>query len=95
MEKLSPSEYRDITRHACEQMTSYLHSAFQLIDDPEQRAAMAFEVAAAMTHAAAGFTAFAFKHNSGKRIRHEVALVGVVKEIMKREGIECREVDQL
>lgn len=93
MEKLSPAEYRDITRHACEQMTSYLHSAFQLIDDPEQRAAMALEIANAMTHAAADFTVTAFRHKSGHRIEREVALLGVVKQIMMRHGIECREVD--
>jgi hypothetical protein len=95
MEKLTNREFHDISEHACERIGQIIGDAFQLIEHPQQRAAMGFNFAKAMMIVAADLAAIAFTEQHGKRVPRHVAMFGVLKQIMENEGIEFREVDRL
>lgn len=93
MEKLSQREFHDISVHACEKMVRGLNDAFQLMPDPEQRSAMACQVAEAMVQAAADFTIVAFEARSGHKVSRHLALLSLIKQILEHHGIEVMERD--
>lgn len=81
--------FMDISQHTAKRLSQQMHDAMDLVQDPEQRTALATAAAAGMVAMAAATSqkAYAEKFGNASVSDHE-AVVGIVVAILKREGVE-------
>jgi hypothetical protein len=80
-------EIHDIGVHACERIGQAMNDAMQLIDDPGDRAVLAFKIAKAALLVAVDVTTWAYRLETGKKVPRKNALQAILQKVMVEERI--------
>jgi hypothetical protein len=95
MEKLPPAVFKDISEHATDRVFRALSDVVdQLVEDPEQRAALACALATRMLMFAAGATSVAYEEQYQRPCPRRHAILAILKRVMENEGIEFEEIER-